>query len=92
MISLWVIYIPPKLLLSSCFAPAPWDLVLWGMQKVQQKGDLHIIFACSGPMLLCPEFFLVGFPWVVDGYWSRDGGMQSCVTFLQNTGAFNSAC
>lgn len=57
-----------KIAIEQLLCTSTWDLVLWGTQKVQQKGDLHIFFACSGPMLLCPEFFLVGFPWVVDGY------------------------
>lgn len=86
---LWLRYIPPTLLLGGSFA-SPRGSVLRGTQKIQQKGDLHILFAGSGGRLLCPELSLAGFPCPaeVTGV-SRGGGMQSCGTF-RHTGVFSS--
>lgn len=69
-------------------------LVPWGTQKIPQKGDLRLVFACNDATLLCPEFFPHWFSLSrrTDGYESRDGGMQSRVAFLRNTGAFRSPC
>jgi len=44
------------LLLSGCFAPAS-GVWCCGEHKVEKKGDLHIIFACNGAMLLYRDFF-----------------------------------
>lgn len=55
-----------------------------GNIKMQQKGDLHIIFACSGAVLLCPEFFLIGFPCSVELVSIR-AGMEGCRAVLPSS-------
>ena len=70
-----------KIAIEQLLCTSTWVSVLWGTQKIQQKRGLHIIFACSGAMLLRPEFFLIAFPCPAEPMGIR-AGMEGCRAVL----------